>query len=184
MSTQSIRWLHVSDFHMGKDELGQERLTKYVLEFLKQKIEKGESPDFVFITGDLANKGKLAEYNLFFNQFLFPLDECLGGLGNVFVVPGNHDVDQSQGSQPDWYTILTREPHLLDDDEKGLDKRKENLLKRFETFAINDITFLQKPHWLLSTKGYFAVRVPKGGFTVGILGINTAWLSQGDKEKN
>ena len=35
-SSRHIRWLHISDFHTGKDEYGQRRLFKYILTYIER----------------------------------------------------------------------------------------------------------------------------------------------------
>ena len=47
----SIRWLHLSDFHTGKDEHGQRLVFKYILRAVQDKLAAGFVPDFVFLTG-------------------------------------------------------------------------------------------------------------------------------------
>jgi hypothetical protein len=37
-NNKSIRWLHVSDFHFGKDDYGQRKLSKYLLENVKKNV--------------------------------------------------------------------------------------------------------------------------------------------------
>lgn len=61
----NFRWLHLSDFHIGKDNYGQIKLFSYLLEHIKERKNSGWIPDAVFITGDIANKGKEADYETF-----------------------------------------------------------------------------------------------------------------------
>ena len=56
MSDGSIRWLHLSDFHFGKDHYGQRRLAKHIIDNVEENVATNLAPDFVFITGVLANK--------------------------------------------------------------------------------------------------------------------------------
>lgn len=56
-SKKVVRWIHLSDFHVGKDGYGQRKLFKYILDHLHERIASGQAPDMVFITGDIANKG-------------------------------------------------------------------------------------------------------------------------------
>ena len=53
MSTP-IRWLHLSDFHVGKDDYAQKRLFEKILEHIAER----EAPDLVSVTGDIANNGQ------------------------------------------------------------------------------------------------------------------------------
>ena len=54
VSQKSIRWIHLSDFHVGKDEHGELMLFTSILNDIKKRIDIGLCPDMVFITGDLA----------------------------------------------------------------------------------------------------------------------------------
>lgn len=46
----NFRWLHLSDFHIGKDNYGQIKLFSYLLEHIKERKNSGWIPDAVFIT--------------------------------------------------------------------------------------------------------------------------------------
>ncbi|MGT2430017.1 metallophosphoesterase family protein [Cupriavidus basilensis] len=64
MSDQ-IKWLHLSDFHFGKNPFEQDFSAKKLLGHLSEQKESGIEPDFIFITGDIANSGKEKEYDDF-----------------------------------------------------------------------------------------------------------------------
>ena len=98
MPQTPIRWLHLSDFHVGKDEYAQRNLFEKIIGLVAGKVAEGYGPDFIFITGDLANKGLASEYDEFFYNFLFPLWDVIGsGIEQrTFSVPGNHDVDRTR----------------------------------------------------------------------------------------
>lgn len=88
-----MRWLHCSDFHIGKDRTAQERLLDKIVEHVAARVSEGFIPDLVFITGDLANRGINAEYNTLRKDFVEPLKEALGGSawpGRILAVPGNN----------------------------------------------------------------------------------------------
>ena len=93
-----IRWLHLSDFHTGKDGYGQRQLFKYILTNVREHNSIGSTPDLVFITGDIANKGQDKEYIEFYENFFMPLMDSLPSESQdrIFVIPGNHDVDRAQ----------------------------------------------------------------------------------------
>lgn len=74
-----IRWLHLSDFHVGKDEWAQWRLFEKIIEHAADQKGKGFIPGVVFITGDIANAGQESEYAEFRSGFLAPLLDALGG---------------------------------------------------------------------------------------------------------
>ncbi len=45
-----LRWLHISDFHTGKDPFGQQQLFKYLLIEIQTRVTQQLRPDFIFIT--------------------------------------------------------------------------------------------------------------------------------------
>lgn len=44
-----IRWLHLSDFHVGKDDYTQRKMFEYIIQEIETKKDKDFLPDFVFI---------------------------------------------------------------------------------------------------------------------------------------
>lgn len=70
MSSNPIRWLHISDIHTGKDIEGQTSVFKTIIGELENRIENKLCPDLIFITGDIANKGSEDEYCDFCDNFL------------------------------------------------------------------------------------------------------------------
>ncbi len=80
----SFKWLHLSDFHIGKDNYGQIKLFKYLHEHMSQNKKKGFFPDAVFITGDIANKGQADEYDMFLKEFIEPLSEIYESVPRIY----------------------------------------------------------------------------------------------------
>lgn len=94
-----MRWLHISDLHFGEMSAKQN--------YLEAAIGKREKPDFIVVTGDLhtyPKKPKWRNYNLQAvresstykpaNEFLCSLLDHWGlTKDDIFIVPGNHDVD-------------------------------------------------------------------------------------------
>ena len=83
----TVRWLHLSDFHVGMDNYGQRKLFEQICGHVKETVASGAIPDLVFLTGDLANRGANTEYAEFFELMLAPLLDALGGplwAGKIF----------------------------------------------------------------------------------------------------
>lgn len=183
---KNFRWLHLSDFHVGKDNYGQIKLFDYVLTHIKENKENGFIPDAIFITGDIANEGLEKQYNTFSEDFLLPLSEVYDDMSRVYIVPGNHDIerDKCKLAAQSLYSILDeRQSSFFDADEQGLMSRKE-IFGRFLNFQYllsSGFCFEQKG--IFEKKGYFADNIFIEGKTIGIVGINTAWLSNSDKDK-
>ena len=184
MSKNNLYWFHLSDFHTGKDQYGQMQLFDSIIEHIDGKIKSGQKPDFIFITGDIANKGKKAEYELFCYEFIFPLcDLCRDT--KIFMVPGNHDVNRQEARATKRYGVVNEIPEFFDPSKEGLHERKV-LFPRFENYAQAEMHELIIPpdNWLFSEDGCFTHIHEKSGFEIGILGINTAWLSEGEHDRH
>ena len=177
-----IRWLHLSDFHVGKDDYAQRRLFDKIIEHVKSKVSAGQSPDFVFITGDLANKGLPAEYEEFCYNFLFPLQETIGAGIDVrtFAVPGNHDVNRLRNQAFSREEISDPKSRYFDPTDEG-GALRSLLVPRFEGFTAGDLT--SKKGWVETAEGAFAQIEILHGVRVGIAGINTAWLSKDEHDE-
>ena len=94
----TLRWLHISDFHFrGGDPYDRDVVLRAMVCAVRTYREQGRQPDLIFATGDIAQSGKATEYapaSAFFDAIL-----AAAGLERrqLFVVPGNHDVDRDQG---------------------------------------------------------------------------------------
>lgn len=193
----TVTWLHLSDLHTCKPRTGWDshRVLKPLLEdFRHIQSSDGLRPDFIFFTGDLAfgqvgnAPGEtLAEQFDDAHRFLEAVRTAFDppiARENVFLVPGNHDVDRSQGS-----AVLQQWLGGLRDVDPVTDlirnKRAEwslfmNRLKAFGAFiARHGYTHLNAdPDRLI----YAQVRDVKG-LKVGIAGLNSAWTCGADGEK-
>ena len=181
----AIRWLHLSDFHSGKDGYSQISMFSEILAEVKEKNQEGFTPDLICITGDIANKGKKEEYDVFIDSFFFPLIDILGNgwRGKIYVVPGNHDVDMDVSELAQKHGALTKFPNLLDPDEMGLSKR-QLLASRFDTFIDKAAISHISGNWIKSPEGSFTdIYLHEDGTEIGILGLNTAWLAEKDNDE-
>ncbi|MBF0136261.1 MAG: metallophosphoesterase, partial [Magnetococcales bacterium] len=99
--SKPLRWLHISDIHMGCP--GKELWWQTNQEFgdtLREMVARQGAPDLLLITGDIAWSGAKAEYDSF-DRFLDQLLTWLTDNGKhskplVIPVPGNHDLDRRQ----------------------------------------------------------------------------------------
>src|SRR5271165_6469412 len=98
----SICWLHLSDWHQKGADLEGDR------EFVRNKLIEDiagreklnpvlSKLDLVVFSGDLAFAGKEPEYGTAAEQFLDPVLKAANATReNLFLVPGNHDLDQDE----------------------------------------------------------------------------------------
>lgn len=100
-------FLHISDIHFKKVEVGQPddpnlALRNDMIRDVKAMRERiGRPADGVLLSGDIAFAGKAAEYDFAYQWLeneICPVAGC--AIDNVFVVPGNHDVDRSVEAGP------------------------------------------------------------------------------------
>lgn len=178
-----IRWLHLSDFHVGKDDYATRKMFDYILTHVRKRKVEGFVPDLLFITGDLANKGLASEYETFWLEFVSPLQDEIGnGISQrTFVVPGNHDVDRSKFPAFSREEIAKSESHYLDPTEEGARLRDELLIPRFRSYLDSDCS--TEKGAFTNQEGAYAHRLVLHGHEVGIVGINTAWLAKDDKDE-
>lgn len=123
MHEKSLNWLHISDMHIkAPDDYQRDRVLNALVESLPNLIRRYGAPDVIFVTGDIAFSGKDTEYaqaTRFFDKLL-----AITSLNksDLFIIPGNHDVDRSKGKglartirteESDSYFDPTEElPHL------------------------------------------------------------------------
>ncbi len=183
-ASEFIRWLHLSDFHVGKDDYGQRRLFKYLLDQVRERVESDAGPDMAFITGDIANKGLEGQYEEFLNEFFLPFSDLLDPecQERIFIVPGNHDVDRTQARAAQVHDILLRIQGFLDPNEQGQFERS-TIFPRFQAYADYDFTS-SGDHWLFSPEGALIRSLEIRGSKIGVLGLNTAWLSCSDEDRH
>lgn len=181
----SLKWLHLSDFHSGKDDYAQIQLFKHINDKVLDKLRNHQIPDFIFITGDIANKGKKTEYDLFLSEFINPLLINLtqnGFKGKIFLVPGNHDVDRNEACSIQRYGILNRVPYFLDPTENG-NKERKALHPRFKAFS-DFSSSLNFTEWLFSNEATLIDNVNTNNKNVGIVCLNSSWLSEGEEDRH
>ena len=178
MSTFQI--LHISDLHITEKESFD---TNVVLDPLIDRIKKdqksGLKPEIVVVSGDIANTGVKAEYELakkFFDKVL----ECLKiGPEGLFIVPGNHDVNRKAYRPKDLpaYDTMKELNHelenYLDDLLKGMDD--------YFSFVESNYSHLK------STKDRLVPFVcdyeAECGKRIGLVGLNSAWMCRKSPDK-
>lgn len=127
-----IRWLHISDLHYDREMTGDWPVS--------QEDFPDKDVDFIVFTGDLHTYGR--DYNEG-KRFLAGLAERyhLNPNEDVFIVPGNHDVDP--------YRALTEEIDAVKsekgrkDAERKAKKAAKAASKSFEDFAIERLKHLR-----------------------------------------
>jgi predicted MPP superfamily phosphohydrolase len=193
--TKKVTWLHLSDLHACKPRTGWDakRVTDALCKDLRKMQEKhGLRPDLIFFTGDAAygdlgnGEGKslseqFREAHDFFTVVRESFDPPIEQR-NLFLVPGNHDVNRNRITdfQTEW---LLSNQRKLDDIERCIQAPERDnwkqLLRRLDDYA----HFLQTYGYdhLLTGRDrlIYADAREVNGLRVGIAGFNSAWSSRG-----
>lgn len=91
-------WLNISDLHIqAEDPYDSDVVLRALVTSVERFHEKGRTVDLIFVTGDVAHSGKAEEYERATEVFDKLLTAAQLGRDRLFVVPGNHDVDRTQG---------------------------------------------------------------------------------------
>jgi len=180
--SSTVSWLHLSDFHTGKDGYEESEMFSRIIQHVRKKVAAGFVPDFVFITGDIADKGAPDQYEKFCDGFLQPLQEAIGGgiHCRTYMVPGNHDLDRKVNHAFDRVEFGKLRERYFDPTPDGASSRKM-LAQRFSSFIAHDVT--DRADRFADSQGAFAERVTLRGTHVGIVGVNTAWLSRDEHDE-
>jgi predicted MPP superfamily phosphohydrolase len=196
-SPRTITWLHLSDLHACKPKTGWD--AHRVIGPLRgdlQRMQEGYHlhPDLIFFTGD-AGFGQIGEgkgetlreqfddAHYFLEQIRRTFDQPVPQ-SNVFIVPGNHDVDRREVTQDqiDWLerqhssSVVTKLIH-----EAG--RQWSRYMERLGPYK----TFLEQRGYnhLLGSgdRLIYAQKREISGVEVGIAGFNSAWACCRDHEK-
>ena len=129
----AFTWLHVSDFHLSdKGTYNQDVILGSLVSSIKRfREEEGLVPDLIFATGDIASQGKSKEYERATDFFDALLKEAGLNRDRLFVVPGNHDVDRSDGE----FLVRTLTSEESADRFFSPDKPLTHLTLKFHAFS-------------------------------------------------
>lgn len=180
-----LSWLHLSDLHITEDYSDTTSDTfadidRFLTDLPRRLEEAGVEPDLIFFTGDVSQAGGEHQYSVaqtFFANLIEALPERSKS-APLFLVPGNHDVD--------WSAIdaavdleLRKSLRETASPQQSLGEWQEYLGRRqaqYRRFADS----IQGESVEPVVEGLAYVRAEKVGTdgpTVGIAGLNSAWLS-------
>lgn len=178
-----INWLHLSDWHHGRPDSDRDTVLKALL--LDIENRSGINPilynlDFIFFTGDLAYHGKKDEFEAAGMDLLDPILLKTGvGKDRLFIIPGNHDLDQSAfkflppGLSKPFADHTRAQEWLREGDER------DRLLDPFKAYQ----QFVSS----YGVRGFGAFggaeNVLVNGKNIGIIGCNSALMCGRNKER-
>ncbi len=202
MTTRSLRILHLSDVHFGQTTRNQTNwrlrrvLGKAWQDNLRVIVADGK-PDIVCFTGDIAFSGGKGEYK---DATAF-FDELLNALGvqksQLFVVPGNHDVDRKV-NLPTWKKVRDAIPQTsstnvaqwmaggsapfgFDEDWRGAVLARQHDYRQW----LSDCGLAHCiPGGVGQAHPHLGYRATLGGWPqpVHIVGLDSAWLAGDDQD--
>ena len=199
-STHEIVWLHLSDLHICNPRHGwdADRVTETLVEDLQRlQHDEGLRPDLIFFTGDAAfgQIGQDGEKTVAvqLDQFATFLEEVRTAfepsvaLSDVFLVPGNHDVNRDwvEDAQTEWLETREekREPEKVFSMVQGGGLQWRRYMERLRDYR----AFLEKygfAHLLTDPDRliWSTIREVRG-HQIGLAGFNTAWSCCRDGER-
>lgn len=175
----NISILHLSDVHISNNNINEiKRLYKILIKDINDLCKKNNTiVKFICITGDLINSGSLhnEEYNLFLDNIILPLCNDFNITeDNIFMVPGNHDVNINEINKYEDDGLLANliETYKLEN-YITCNKVDKRLLDYFEFVdSINTTSVFSD-----SFSRCFIKEI--NGFTFGFACLNSAWRSCG-----
>jgi tetratricopeptide (TPR) repeat protein/predicted phosphodiesterase len=171
-----LAWLHLSDWHQKGSEFDRQVVFSALLKDIRDRTKINpelEKINFVVFSGDVAFSGKPEEYQAAKEQFFQPILNELGlKPKQLFIVPGNHDLDRDE------FRLLPREltkPLVSERDvQKWLtdDRGRSRLLEPFQAFAsfVREYTGQEPPDYVNVR------RIKIGKKEIALLGLNSAWI--------
>jgi len=179
-----VGWLHLSDMHISARQRYNQKIVHEALftDINEMLSGKGTKIDFVFFTGDVSQTASPEDYEAALKFITKLLEITDTDKRNLFIVPGNHDVNRYNVSkiQDDqrlqWESNedilkIVEDPHIMD-----------LFLKRFDNYSnfINEL--YGKAESITHENYYFGCMRKLSGIKFGIVGLNSAWASHGGRQ--
>lgn len=192
--SRKLTWLHLSDFHARKrDDWDARQITDALVRDLKDiQTRQGLRPDFIFFTGDVAygavNGESMADQYQLARQFLEAVRTAFDpevSLREIYLVPGNHDVDRDEilPEQTQW---LRQKDRTLEEIIAAMrDGKKQwrswmDRLMSYQNFLTSyGLTHLEPNDSHLIWADSREIH----GIRIGIAGLNSAWSCADDSDK-
>ena len=195
--SKSIVWLHLSDLHLCEPKTGWDAhrvLDPLIKDLRHMEKEHGLLPQLIFFTGDAAFGNFGSEPGSTLPEQYQGIETLLSGVrkaftveihkANLFLVPGNHDVDRNEATEPltTWIEQQTN-PEKITELIKSGNKQWKQFMERLTFYR----QFLQDHHYthLLNDpeRLIYAEAREINGVKIGVGGFNSAWNCCRDNEK-
>jgi predicted MPP superfamily phosphohydrolase len=185
---ETFTWLHLTDLHVGITNQNWlwPSVKQALLDDLRKLSVRIGAIDLVIFSGDLTQGGTIEQFlelDKVFNEIWSFFAE-LGMKPQLFVVPGNHDVQRPSKLSPEllvlksWWSfpIIHEEffTDLLNPYKKTVDGLFVNYVDWLERTRSSNIPVANSTHgWL---PGDQSITLKKGALSVGVIGLNSTWL--------
>lgn len=198
-----IRWLHISDLHLGNEDLTSSCMRDDLISFLEQQDYKF---DYIFLTGDILTAGPDASFTQEMGDFLKKICEAAGvAYDRMYITPGNHDINRNAEGRDDSIKKAIYDRSGYYDPRKG-DISKDDLMNIWAG-QVNFRNFLssiyseehlayyldaQQPHFVIETEDFNIIHLDTTiSYTEGqeatdlIVGLNPLYkvLNKTNKKK-
>lgn len=180
-----LRILHLSDLHFRNINIAQDVVLSSLLRKINE-IFSDEKPNVFIITGDIAYSGKVEEYKKAKDYLTQIVQNCEIDLENVFIIPGNHDVDRDkiEKGEIDWWYSFQDESQLLNVlNSKTAFKKITEKFYGYEKFCED----LLRRKTIKGKYGEFVseIRINGSKVKINIVGLNSSLFCgyDGDDEK-
>ena len=178
-----VTWIHLSDWHQKGKDFDRIVVLRALLKDIRQRTEISpdlEKINFIVFSGDVAYSGKSDEYKAAKELFFQPLlNECGLKPEQLFIVPGNHDLDRDKFDMLPG--VLTKPLSKEKDVQDWLtdDAKRARLLEPFEEYAsfAREYTKQDPPNYI-NVK-----RIKVEEIEIALLGLNSAWMCGRNRDK-
>jgi Calcineurin-like phosphoesterase len=188
INKNTFTWLHITDLHAGmkrQDWLWPTFKSQFY-EDLKVVQESAGLIDTVIFSGDLTETGKRKDFDRL-DEILSELWEIFakhGSKPNLFVTPGNHDVEWPEKLKPEhhvlnqWWNHSNVHEDFFTDADSPYRLAVAELLREFclwqERLSKSSIPIVTSQIGLLP--GDQSASIKKGDLKIGLISLNSTWL--------
>ena len=125
-----MRWLHLCDLHVGKNDQSQVVAMRQLVNAIEEATSDKDL-DLVLFTGDLAFSGISDEYKVLKNELLEPLRSLsIIEKAKIFSVPGNHDLNCDCSHPLVWSSLgKARQDVFWNSDIQGQEIRSQRFFR-------------------------------------------------------
>jgi len=185
-----IRLIHISDLHLESESLSHDK-QNIINALIEDLVKFANENTILLFTGDILDKGgsgfenKNNAFNTFEEVFINPILEKNPLLkGNVFFVPGNHDVFREKIDDYTESGIRNELNNAVSVDEFVKKNRiKSRYLERLEDYKSFENNFYLKHNNKGTSNFESTFELQIGQYKIGITCLNSTWISKDDSDK-